>query len=658
MRRRTIVTMFLCGVLVAGMLSAGGAAVARGDAHGKAGRRAHLSLHRVRTTPRVASLARKARRDLAVPGSASALARIAPDLEGIVEPDEEPSEPSDGQAPTAADATVTGDTSKVRRSWEGIRAFDGVWNDNGNTYFTEPPDQGLCVGNGYVVETVNGTFQVYRPDGTPRIPGDPGIATSRAVGLSLNQFYGYPPATTLASDDGSPFGPFVTDPSCYYDRAVRRWFHVVLTLDIDVATGDFTGTNHLDLAVSRSANPLGKWDIYSIAAQNDGTDGTPNHGCEGGYCIGDYPHIGADAYGFYITTNEYAFFGDGYNGVQLYALSKLRLAARTANQVLLLQNLSIPELGIPAFTIRPAQSRPASWDRHRKGTAWFVGGTVGDGYETGITADHHMAVWALVGTRTLGTPWEHVALVHRVVRTREYVHPEHALQRPGPTPFLDCLNAGCFGDVGQQPGPYPLDAGDGRVMSAFMARGVLWTTVDTALAGSGSASWDDEDGTFEPIDERSGVLYVAFRPRWSWHGLKVDVLKQGYVAVAGNNLTYPSLAVTERNRGFIGATLVGPDHFPSPVYVPVGLGVASDTVHVVVEGGSPSDGFSGTAFGGFRPRWGDYGYAVPGHGSSIWMAAEYVSSTCGLDAWLADPNCDDTRTLLTNYTTRVWLVRN
>jgi hypothetical protein len=36
------------------------------------------------------------------------------------------------------------------------------------------------------------------------------------------------------------------------------------------------------------------------------------------------------------------------------------------------------------------------------------------------------------------------------------------------------------------------------------------------------------------------------------------------------------------------------------------------------------------------------------------MAAEYVSSTCGLDEWLADANCGDTRTLLTNYSTRVW----
>jgi hypothetical protein len=611
-----------------------------------------VAVERVRTTRPVSSIAR--------PGAAvapaealGALARIAPDLEGIVEPAEEPEEGEDQDLPTAADAAVTSDTSKMLRSWEGIRAFDGVWNDGGNTYFSEPPDQGLCVGAGYVLETVNGTFQIYTADGSPLLAGTPGISTTRAVGLSLNQFYGYPSALTLASEDGSPYGPFLTDPSCYYDPVVKRWFHVVLTLDTDIATGAFTGTNHLDLAVSRTSDPLGSWDVYTIAAQNNGTDGTPDHGCEGGFCIGDYPHIGADAFGFYITTNEYAFFGDGYNGVQLYAFSKFGLATGFATDALAFENLSIPELAIPAFTIRPAQSRPSSWDLRGKGTAWFVGGTVGDGYETGITSDDHMVVWALVGTKTLGTPWEHVALLHRVARTLPYVHPERAIQRPGPTPFLDCLNLGCFGDLGQQSGPYPLDSGDGRVMSAFMARGVLWTTVDTALTGTGSASWNADDGSSAPIDQRSGILYVAFRPWWSRHGLGVSVLKQGYVAVAGNNLSYPSLAVNEWNRGYIGATLVGPDHYPSPVYIPIGFGVVPD-VHIVAGGGSPSDGFSGTVFGGFRPRWGDYGYAVPGPGRSIWMAAEYVSSTCGLDEWLADANCAETRTLLTNYSTRVW----
>ena len=36
---------------------------------------------------------------------------------------------------------------------------------------------------------------------------------------------------------------------------------------------------------------------------------------------------------------------------------------------------------------------------------------------------------------------------------------------------VDCLFEE---DLGQQPGPYPLDSGDTRVTSLFLADGVLW----------------------------------------------------------------------------------------------------------------------------------------------------------------------------------------
>jgi len=81
------------------------------------------------------------------------------------------------------------------------------------------------------------------------------------------------------------------------------------------------------------------WTIYRLPVQDDGTDGTPDHNCplrnDGtghGPCIGDYPHIGADANGFYITTNEYAFFPDNiYMSAQIYAFSKSALASGAAN---------------------------------------------------------------------------------------------------------------------------------------------------------------------------------------------------------------------------------------------------------------------------------------------------------------------------------------
>ena len=48
-------------------------------------------------------------------------------------------------------------------------------------------------------------------------------------------------------------------------------------------------------------------------------------------CIGDYPHIGAEQLGFYVTTNEYPFFTDGFISAQIYALSKHKLAANASS---------------------------------------------------------------------------------------------------------------------------------------------------------------------------------------------------------------------------------------------------------------------------------------------------------------------------------------
>ena len=108
--------------------------------------------------------------------------------------------------------------------------------------------------------------------------------------LSLNEFYGFPPAFVRPA---GPFGPFTFDISCHYDPDTNRWFHLAVDLDQDPATGDFTGKNYLDLAVSHSGDPTGTWSVYRIPGVNDGTEGTPDHNCDGGPCFADFPHIGS-----------------------------------------------------------------------------------------------------------------------------------------------------------------------------------------------------------------------------------------------------------------------------------------------------------------------------------------------------------------------------
>src|SRR5262249_19085572 len=114
------------------------------------------------------------------------------------------------------------------------------------------------------------------------------------------------------------FGPNLRDASCLFDQATQPWFVVVHTFEIDPPTGDFLGPTHLDIAVSKTSDPTGEYTIYGLPVEDDGTNGTPDHGC-GGPCSGSYPRIGAHANGFYITTNEFALFGSDFHGAQLYA---------------------------------------------------------------------------------------------------------------------------------------------------------------------------------------------------------------------------------------------------------------------------------------------------------------------------------------------------
>src|SRR5204862_630316 len=160
--------------------------------------------------------------------------------------------------------------------FEGLNHYQQRYSRGGNQFSVEPPDQGMCVGNGYVVEAVNDVFNVYsQATGASVLPDN--TATNIVSGfprnvnhaVDLNSFYGYPPAINRTT---GVRGPFVTDPTCIYDAATQRFFVVVLTLEVNPANGAFTTVNHLDIAVSNTSNPTGSWNIYKTYVTNDGTN--------------------------------------------------------------------------------------------------------------------------------------------------------------------------------------------------------------------------------------------------------------------------------------------------------------------------------------------------------------------------------------------------
>jgi hypothetical protein len=187
-----------------------------------------------------------------------------------------------------------------------------------------------------------------------------------------------------------------------------------------------------------------------------------------------------------------------------------------------------------------------------------------------------------------------------------------------------------------------LDSNDSRMQQVTLAKGKLWGALDTAVTVGGVT--------------KAGIAYFVLSPKTG------RIATQGTIAVAGNNVTYPAIGVTEGGRGVIAFTLLGADHFPSAAYASLDARTGAGPVHVAAEGVGPQDGFAGYAPFGTRPRWGDYG-AAAADGDSVWVASEYVAQTCDFTQYnvssASSPfgTCGKTRGPLGNWATRISKIR-
>lgn len=502
---------------------------------------------------------------------------------------------------------------QLNLTFDGLNLFQQRFANGGNQFTVEPPDQALCAGAGFVLESVNDVLRVFDASSGNALMGV----------VDLNTFYGYPSAIDRAT--ASPFkrGPSLTDPVCYFDSATQRWFHVVLTLDHVGTSPSLNGKNHLDIAVSQSPNPLGAWSLYKLPVQNDGTDGTPNHSCSGGPCLGDYPHIGADAGGIYLTTNEFSLFGSGFYGSQIYTISKQALVNGAAGiPVFLFNTADSANLldGAPGFTVWPAQSPGVdSFATVNNGTEYLMS-SVAVFSASGV--DNRIRVWSIGNTSSLNTSSPTPTLTSSVVNTIPYAVPSNSVQKPGDYPQGQLLGKP-EGKIGRN---------DSRMQQTAFANGKLWGALDCGLLVNGAP--------------HAGLAYFVINPQSSTTG---KIVNQGYVALANNDLTRPAVGVTPSGRGVIGFTVVGNDYYPSAGYVSLDALVGVGDVHVAAIGLGPQDGF--TEYRG-RARWGDYGAAAV-DGNSIWIGNEYINQTCTVAQYLADNTCSGTRAPLGNWGTRI-----
>ncbi|HEY8437434.1 MAG TPA: hypothetical protein VIK65_02370, partial [Candidatus Limnocylindrales bacterium] len=517
--------------------------------------------------------------------------------------------------PTPGDLAVTGAA--------GATGFDGQTHADqrlagtgayANTNFsTEPPDHALCVGNGFVVQGVNSSVRVFSTTGTPLTASTP-----------LNQLFGVNPAVNRAANPVS-FGDDVGDVKCYYDADTDRFFVSSFLLPLDPVTGAFPDDQSgVLLAVSATGDPTGAWNVYEL----DTTDGNgtladhPN--CP---CFADQPLIGADHFGFYISTNEYSLvpFGGFFNGAQVYAFNKAQLAAGSGGALTGVHLSGIPLAEGQAYTIQPATT-PAggTYELSQGGTEYFLSAL---DFNAGL--DNRIAVWAMTGTSTLGTT-DQVTLTSKVLASEAYGQPPDAEQKDGPTPLLDAERAGLEG-VKSVEHLELLAGNDDRMNEVKYAAGRLWGDVNTAVKNANG-------------NVNVGIAWFQVTPSIGASGVGGSVTSQGYVAVNRGNALFGAIAANNDGDAAMGFTLSGTPWFPSAAWVSLGANGTTSAVHVAAAGQLPEDGFTGYVVegGNGTARWGDYSAAQADENGNLWMATEYI------------PNAP--RTLFANWGTRIMMV--
>lgn len=553
-------------------------------------------------------------------------------------------------APLAAAADEHGGDDVTARL---VTSFDGI-----NHYIDrplagasiEPPEQGLCVGNGYVVESVASAIAVYDTQGNVVQAPE-----------SLSAFYRYLPV-----NQGGPL-VMVNDPSCYFDAATQRWFHAALALDfMQLGTHVVpTGGNHVDIAVSQTADPTGAWNFFKLYAQNDCAAGGPPW-ANPHACLGDFPRIGADTHGFYVTTNDYSFFTHEFRSASVYAFSKQQLETNTAAATPKWIDTAGMVNGEAGFTLEPAQSSGPDDPRGtRGGIEYFLSSNGADE----VNAAHSrksddLIVWALSNTESLASSQPALKLTNTVLTVDQYAFPPVAQQKAGPTPLADCLNDttlqvgpttfGCWNilHLPQEPSHdwaegQAIDTGDTRMQQVMLAGGILYGALGTAVRAGAST--------------QAGIEWFAVEARASSDGgLRAHLLGQGQVAKPHLSLIAPAIAVDGDGHGAIAFSLMGPHDYPTAAYVGFDVEHGTGPVRIAAAGVGPDDGLTNyaAAFGQPpRARWGDYGAAVV-DGSRIWMASEYIGQSCTLAQWLASSlTCGGTRMGAANWDTRITAIK-
>jgi hypothetical protein len=577
-------------------------------------------------------------------------------------------------------------------SVKGLNAVDSAEHTTNIFNNVEPPDQGLCAGNGHVVETNNiGEILVFN-----------NALKRQSAPISFDTIMGL---TGLGWSSGG-------DPSCVYDPANggHFFFTQIVSASPESQGGAFTGcfagvsnACYEGIAVTDGNSPFGPYHVYfSSADYNPAEPGYPS-------LLNDFAKISVTRDAFMMFYDEFPLLGSlpgigggFFNGAQELVFRK---SALEQGQPTMLSNgapnpavtvaienmghISTPDGtcardnvlhqgGITCWVaVIPAQPPAGQFDNSRGGTGFMLGSLDFYGFlPLATSGDNRIAAWAWTGLSALNSAG--CATCNANIRFQgqlfrgvdKYYDPEvanfggiFAPQRNGPIPLGDQCGAAGFSSSASCPLGGLATNGD-NLTQVSQAQGQIWSATSTQIA---------QTYTRANAEIHMGAVYWVLGTRSFDRTGKFTLTGQGYVAAKHEDLTMPAMAGTPSpgGRAIMLFTLTGnggptgADHggfFPSTAFgrlTGTSNGLLNSRINIAAMGRSPQDGFS--EYQGFpgptRPRWGDYswGFFVPGSGGRIYFANEYIQfpNCTGASFTLANATCDGTRNGQTNWGTSV-----
>jgi hypothetical protein len=568
---------------------------------------------------------------------------------------------------------------------------------NGKLFGTdiEPPDQGMCAGNGYVMELINiGNMQVFNANLQP-VSGITSLDT--LMGLS-----------NIGWSSGG-------DVSCVYDPSNGgHWFITeFVSTNTEASGGPFTGcfsgqlidSCREGIAVSTGSNPLtSSWNVYFLDP-NTWSPNDPGHG----FLLNDFTKIATTNDAFLLFYDEFDTRGPyppcpaadclSFNGAQEFAIDKNALESGAASPNIVHENMGTDPAvqppdgncmtGSGAGTdcwaqIIPVASPNGQFDNANGGTGFMVGALDFNAFATLTgTGDNRIAVFHWTGLSHITS--NNCSACGKIkfgsqlfTGVQSYTDDGQAClvsqgdpcglapQRAG---LLD-LGHYCakYGFASSQPCPENGLAtnGDGATQATY-DNGQIWFGVTTLLNEQFGAASETHAGA---------AYWVLNTAPFDATGRPLTITSQGYVAAAHEDMLFPAVAggSTEALLSFTLSGDGGPTgadgggYFPSSGYgllSPTAPGLVGGTAFVADQGKGPQDGFTeyqpfpGFPGNGTRPRWGDYGAAAFVPGTGFYFASEYIQSApCKLEVFRKDNTCGGTRDQAANFGTSVNLVKS